>query len=302
MKPRAEQSGFVLLIVLLVVTLCAVVLGAAARRSGQSALRARGALRSLQFDWGAASCRNAMMHRAEKFIEEQRKPDAPPPGQGRATVQLGGTMFHLLVADETAKASANALARERRDYGLALAAARLQTDGRKPLTVELRPQLLPSPGTRPADSADKAPADRFSTFDQLFVIHGPADLVGPTDEQTSMACRRVTFWNQGPVNIRRAEVPVMREMLAGVLSESDLSSIADLRLNEADVSIIQILANLRLPKDRGEKLRALVTDQSKCHSLWVMGENRHIMSYRLYVEQLSGDVKKQRNWTFTWLP
>lgn len=287
MRRQPRQSGVVLVLVLVVVLVCGVVLASAARRSGQAALQANAALRDLQFRWGAASCQSAVLPQAEALLNEERKLRAPVVAQTRRSLVLGGMTFDLIAGDESAKANVNQLARlHDNSAGLTVALKRVQADSR-PLPIDLRPLLDPS-----IDAAGQP--NWYGSFDQAFTLRGPADLAGTVGGTSASACQRVTVWGTGRVNIRRADVAVMREALTGLLSESDLAALDAWRRERLDFTRADAWAHLQLTKEQIDNLASLTTDTSKCHSLWVLARGRGRTWYRLYVEEQVDDGAFQR--------
>jgi hypothetical protein len=281
----------VLLLVLMVVAVCGTVLAAATRRSGQSAVQANSALRELQFRWGAVSCWSAARPLADRLLDEGRTMGAPASCEARRTVVLGGMTFHLTVGDESAKANVNWLWQRHEDAGLAIILGRLQADTRQPLRVELRPQVeAPDGGVA---------AERYVSFDQVFVLRGPADLVGAPRGPTAAACRRLTFWGPGQVNLRRADLAVLREVFAGLLTESHLAALDKLRREQPDLAPTEALARLQLTKEQSDQVMPLVSDSVECFSLWVVAELQPRSWYRLFV-QMGEDGPDAQRWTLAW--
>ena len=104
--------------VLLVLAVCGAILASAGRRNADVALRAGRERRELQLRWGALSCRAAVLPMAEEILQEQLDPERIGSPDVRHTVALGDMKFHLVIADEQAKANINALASRSEGAGL----------------------------------------------------------------------------------------------------------------------------------------------------------------------------------------
>ena len=113
MKRKRRQSGFVLLLVLVVLAVGGTLLTIAARRCGQDAIRAAAAQRDLQLRWGQWSCQTTLLPVADQMMQDldaERDAHAAPSCELRQQVRLGELEFTLLVGDESAKANVNTLA------------------------------------------------------------------------------------------------------------------------------------------------------------------------------------------------
>jgi hypothetical protein len=95
-------------LVLMVLVVCGTILVAAGRRSGEQAVRAVAAQRDLQLAWGTRSCQAALLPHAERLLRDRTKRDQSVLAETEETVQLGDLAFHVIVADESAKANVNA--------------------------------------------------------------------------------------------------------------------------------------------------------------------------------------------------
>ncbi|MFB3891189.1 MAG: hypothetical protein ACE15C_04105 [Phycisphaerae bacterium] len=292
MKDPRGQSGFVLVLVLVVIAICGAVLVASARRCGQDAVLATQVQQELQFRWGASSCRAAVLPVAEKLIEAQWRPKSPVVNQARVDIALGAMKFHLTVADESAKANVNLLARERDTAGFVAAIRRIRSGGRNVLSMELRPSK---------DAASEGQFDtRYANFEQLFSVDHPSEWIGGPQKDGAIEARRLTFWGDGKVSLRRADLPVLREVLAGVVTESQLADLDRFRRVKAKFSSAEAFAELELTQEEVDALKPLASEVSTCHSLWVTAEGMARSRYRLYVERSGEDPGPEPLVTLAW--
>ena len=293
MAHTERESGFVLLMVLVVLTVCGTILTGVARRSGQAAVRAGSVQRDLQVRWGTLSLQATLLPMAERLLRERNALDEPALVEVRRSVALGGMAFQGIVSDEQAKANVNTLAQRDGDVKLVVRLRQLQASRARPLRVRLRPskdERAATPG---------APPTRYSSFDQVFVFSGPAELRQSDAPERVPVARRLTLWGSGKINLRRAERQVLREVFDGLLTETQLAALDELRRTQPNLTAIKLFARLQLTKKQIDTLTPLVTDGSECHSLWVVAQGRTRDWHRFYVEAGQGpsDLK---HWTFSW--
>ena len=288
-----RRRAFVLLMVLVVLAIAGTVRAAAARRCGQRALRAGEEERALQTKWGMLSLEAICLPRAEEMISETAKHmEEGPVVSLRRTLRLGGEDFHMILSDEQSKANANLLANRMGDADLADSLRLLQARSRESLQVQLRPRR------QTADPAAAAPI-RFESFDQLYAFEHPSLLVNPDPQETS-AVDRVTCWGSGQVNLKRAEIAVIRQVLEGLVTESQLDRLERFRRETPDASLAEILGHMELSKEQLERVTHFVTDTSRCHSLWVIALGKTRPRYRLSVAETGQTENDSRYTAFAW--
>ncbi|MCX5682421.1 MAG: hypothetical protein NT049_01895, partial [Planctomycetota bacterium] len=321
--------------VLLVLMLAATVLAATARRSCTLALQAGAAQQRLQVDWGAESIRTSLLPAAETLL----KADAPEHGQAQRELQvrwgmltcqvaampmarkilqgqetreehplvearrdlvLGGVSFHLVVADEQAKANVNLLEQKRGRAGLDLRLQHLQVDSRRPVRVELHPS---------ADdprAAGRAIPLHYQSLDQVFVFTHPSQLLNA--EAAHATTGPITLWSSGAVNFKRASRAVLREVLDGAMPDNQIEDLAKLAETSPEVALSEAMRMVSAGAEQkpgatpgqNKAAQTLLTDTSSCHSLWVVaaGSTRHW--YRFYVEGGGQQGSNSQGWAFEW--
>jgi hypothetical protein len=299
MRRRRNERGFVLLMVLLVLVISATVLAATARRCGQDALRAAQAQRQLQWHWGALSIRAAALPRAEQLLLQER--DARPDEvvlEARRTLVLGDMRFVVLAADEAAKADANALWRERGSRGLSQTLQALQADASQPIPVRLRPQETAD------EKSDGAPAT-FRSLDAVVALPHPRDWVGTDEAEGAALRRRITCWGGGKLNVARADLVVLHEVLAECLTPSQIADLDALRRQpDVEFSLAHASGSLGLTPEQLRQLKSLATDTPGRHSLWIRADGGARSWSRLYVEEdahdRAADDAQAAERTFDW--
>ena len=290
-----RNSGFALLLVLLVLAVAGTVLAAAARRSGLEALRAHSAQRDLQLRWGALSCRATVLPRASEILDERATTVDPIILEARAEVTLGGIRFAMIVADELGKANANFLADRRGQVALSLALRNLQLLDKEPIPVEPRPSAA-------AIAQGSTIPIRYYSFDQLLELDSPEQLVGDADGEDGSALRRtLTCWGNGSLNVRRADVPAMRAVLGDIMSDSQLAALDDLRRSSPNLLPPEMWPYLGMTQAQARQANQRVIPTSNCYSLWVIVEDRTRNWYRFYVQDESKPAADDRGeLSFAW--
>jgi hypothetical protein len=140
----------------------------------------------------------------------------------------------------------------------------------------------------------------YASLDQVFVFDHPSQLVGPEGEGTC-AVRQVTCWTDGRLNFKSAELAVLREVLEGVLDETQIHELASYAQDHPDCHLGEALRSLELKKAQLDAARAALTDESQCHSVWTIAEGRTRKWYRLCVRRASGtEGSLGPRWVYEW--
>ncbi|MCY2929861.1 MAG: hypothetical protein NTV86_10285 [Planctomycetota bacterium] len=270
----ADNSGFIMVTVLLLLAIAGVLAASAARYNCAQALQAGASLEQLQVRWGSESCRAVCLAAAERYVVER---DEGAPEALAARVVLGEVRFHLRLADEQAKANVNALAARVGADSIGDSLWRLQDGLVQPLPVQLRP-CVPLAGAV-GGTVNPTP---YLAFDQVFAFDHPSELM-PLEPGEEFPVGRVTCWGDGRVNFKRADPVVLREATAAVLDDVQRAALRTYRDEHPDATLTEALRSLTLDKDKTAAAEALLTDESLCYSLWVVGEGATRKYYRLYV-------------------
>lgn len=290
MTARRPQSGFILVMVLLVLAVAASLLAACARQTTRLALEAGAAERELQRRWGERAIEAACLPRAEAILGAAATETDPAPAAVRASVVLGGMDFDVMVADEAAKANVNLLAEKREPDALPAALSDLGA-GRWSL------QVIPRP-IEPSGREIRSPRMRFVHLEQVYVTREPAALLGTADRPGPASL--VTCWGDGRVHFRRAPRDVLRTVLEGSLSAYAVDRLVRLREEDREASLEQLLKDLDLEDDARAAAFARLTSKSSCHSLWIVGRGRTRSWHRFIVEQAGDAGNDSGRWTFAW--
>ncbi len=293
MRDVQRSSGFVLLLVLVVLVIASVIMTAAARRSCQLALEAGRAQRELQVRWGSHSCQTVFLPRADDILRRSEAENEGLCASTSRSVTLGGVEFVVLLSDEQAKAEANTLARHKNRQGLTTSLRRLQAGQRRALPVRLRPRK-----TLVMIRAEQQAV--YASLDQLFEFDHPSELIDQEKKNLSSPASRVTCWSDGRVNFKRAEPIVLREVLDGILTESQIHELVRFRSEVPDCTLGEVLKHLELSRAQLVRAKKLLTDTSWCHSVWVIARGRTRNWYSLYVARQSETSQDTLRWKFEW--
>lgn len=293
MKKRSCNSAFVLVIVLLVIVVTGTVLASCARYSCQKALQASRAQQELQMRWGTISCREVVLPAAETVLQESKEDEAPilveRPNR-YLSLSLGGVMHHLLLSDEQAKMNVNTILRNRGVQGVAESLATLQQD--MPLRLSQR-----------ADNVDtgqkEAQKTSYSFFDDLFVYDHPTQLVSPV-EPTRRISSKITFWTDGRINFRRVSPPLLQEAMKGLVDDSLLSQLLQIRESLPDCTLGEALSQMELKGTQRRQILRYITDQSNFYSLWVVVEGQTRLWHRLFISSPRGFAGNQTLRSYAW--
>jgi len=266
--------------VLAILVIASTVLAATIRRSSREVMDAGTAMQNLQLRWGTLSLRQLCM------ASPQSELVAPESGEPlpclHKTLKLGNLSFHLVLADEQAKANVNMLAAR---YG--------DSDALSILT-RLQAQL------RPIAYAQGSGAGRIrQSWHEVFEYRHPRELVDWAGLQPSIS-DRVTCWGSGRVNFKTASSEILQTTLADVLSEADIAKVHELTVARPSCTLEEVFGLLQLTAQDAAKVRSVLTDRSDCFSLWVIAQGPTRSWYRLYVRNRMAAESDAQTWAFEW--
>lgn len=270
-RPRRRAThgrGFALVLTLMVLVLAAVALGSVGRLSLGQALQARAAHEDLQWRWGVRSCRETVLARAEPILAAAEASSLEPVRTLRAKLTLGDQAFELALSDEQAKVNLNTLYQRGGAERARRAAWGLSTAGRTRVDVRLTP-IEPSAidrATPNGRAAAQLPA--LGSLAQVFGVTPPEALVG---EGAIYPLADLTCWGDGKLNFRRASPAALNETLSGALETSKGEDLVSLRRQNPGLSAAKGMALLEIPAAQIAAAESLLTDGSRCQSLWVLG-------------------------------
>lgn len=107
----------------------------------------------------------------------------------------------------------------------------------------------------------------------------------------------VTVWGDGRIHFRRASRAALLAACAPVLGPGEVEQIVQLRQQQPGLSLTALLNQLQLEEQQRATARALLTDQSRCHSLWLTVHGEHRRWHRLTVASAG---RGGSTFAFTW--
>jgi hypothetical protein len=244
-----------LLLVLLLLAIVGIGTTAACQATMTQASRAAQAQDDLQRRWGTFTVRTAILRRAEGLL-------SPQAISRRMTIPLTTQSFEILIADEQAKLNVNALRSPQRDI-TELIRGMNRTDA-----IRLSPRRgMPA----------------FEAFAQIFPEASPADLV--------ILTQSLTCFGNGELNMKRCSLDSLQARCADVL---DINQIRKLfGFSREGQTAGQALDGLALSREKRDRVDATVTDQSTCHSVWIVAHTATRSWYYFAVRDQTQDEGHQ---------
>jgi hypothetical protein len=279
MNRAAAQSGFALLLALVLVLLAGVALAGIARRSIVAALDCQTAVRDLQRRWAVRSCRATLLGHTERLLDEAERGrggaresdqtyENAPKVHRTVACRLAGIDYELVLTDEQAKLNVNTLLEDagRAETQAVVSRVVTATGGGAAPPVEVRLRTL---AVRSLASEKDGFLPEGGGYGQIFDGASPRRLVG-TAEAPGVT-ESVTCWGDGKVNVRRAPEAVLKEVLEQRVSRQDIRRLLEARERNPYLPLAGMLAGIH-PKQR-DKVYACLTDRSRCHGLWVIARD-----------------------------
>lgn len=226
----AARRGFVLVLTLAMILIAVMITGRTANRSLSRTLQSIEAESELQRRWEQLSLQRTLLKRAEQIFAALSEPNQLPAIWHDGRFKLSGRSYQTRLSDESAKVNLNQL--------------------RKVLKPEQFRSVLASL-PRGASHLEYEPIESWG---QLFGSVPTSQLMQKT---TAITC-----WGDGRLNIERASDESLHLLLDPVIGTSEVDALIR-RRNEDQLST---LMQIGVP----EAASRLVTQQSLCHSLWVV--------------------------------
>lgn len=310
---QKKNFGYVLLMVLVLMTVIATALTTIATRSLQTTQEAVMAVEQFQQRVGLASCQKTFLPRADgifKSLEEinkNTKKGTKPlrqPMVGESIV-LSGQRFDLVLSDENAKVNLN------RMYHL-VGLEKVNQELQKKLSIDEFQALRLRPAV-PSQSANQArekvagqskkPIDKSNVSDPAASTTETEELVQPAfrswgevfdfarlssqrpDERVQLEFTKLfTLWGAGQVNIERASDESVRTIVELILPPARANVIVT-KLRENEVMGIQSVLEFEAGTYEEKKgLSSLLGKYSFAYSLFVDATSPQCRSRKLFVE------------------
>jgi len=291
MTPRRTNSGFVLLVTILVVALAAVALVAAGRYSSSQAITAVRAARDLQRRWAATSLQGTLLPLAEQLLADAQQQFDDPQVSVRLTITLSAKDYELVIGDEQAKVNVNALHPQLDRVEADLQIRQLLSGLAGDLVIDLRPYQPPLIG-----SAKLLP---LASFGQVFEQPSPQALIG-SDLETDGAAANITCWGDGRLNFRRASRAALLALCIPTLDDRKIDQLLLARSDNPEISLAAALEAIELEDEDRDRLTRILTDTSRCHSLWAIHRDSQRAWYYLAVQTVDEDSRAADPLAFQW--
>ena len=289
------RRGYVLVLTLVVLALAAAGMVGLSRAAMLQSLAARRADEQLQRRWGALTCRATLLPNAEAILAREEQRSGRPAAAKQATIVLGRQTFDLVFADEQAKLNANAAvyyrgrkAAERavrtvvRDAGPGRLDVRFLAGSERPVAPANAEDeddaegvaLAAAETESPDDPADRADYRPIGSFGQVFSGAAPRELLRVG----------VTCWGDGGLRLKRAPAEAIVELCTPALDAAQVRRLVAIRDGRPDVPVARALDLLQVDADTRDEVEDRLTDQSACHSLWVVARGPERSWYHFAVE------------------
>lgn len=295
-----RQRAYVLPLTLLLLTVAAASLAGVCRASFEKAVQAAGAREDLQRRWAITTCRAALLPKAERVLAGAAPSETGPASEVRLRVTLGGMPLDLVFGDEQAKVNVNVLYRDGGRTG-AERAVRELTLAAADVRVALTPGApLAEPGLVEALQQDDE-LRAFETFSQVFNSVSPRALVFPGGAAERSAVAELTCWGDGTLNFRRASVAALKRACPKSLGATGAARLVAIRQKDPDLDLWEAFEQLELSDEQHAEAEERLTDESSCHSLWIVARAAARSWYDFSVADAdAGDAAGGATVTFSW--
>lgn len=304
------RRGYVLVTALALLVLSATLLVSMGRLSLDRTLQARQSQEELQRRWGQISSQRAILLHSEQILLQLEGRQQRPIAAHRASINLGGQNFELILSDEQAKANVNALL-DLYDQPRTETQLRAALSG-SGLSAQLKLRPMHKPITLPSSRPSILP--RYVTgFGQIFSL---SDSTAPqillaSHVSSPAPAQLITLWGDGRLNIRRASPAALSLLDSPPLTQIDVQ-----RLIEARNKLYQPNARPDSPAATpgfDDPIRRLLSQAaiapnksnlnlrlgSACHSLWIIVRDGRREWYSFAVLDET-DAARPRSESFVW--
>ena len=281
---RRKQKGYVLLVVLVMLTIATLLSASVARRGLDQSVAAAKKADKLQRRWGEISLRHTVLNRAEILLRTAELGESVKRPLLHTTVKLGDRSFTLVLSDEQAKLNLNTAFRN----GGESAVRNALFEGAVLWPIRLRPD--------PRATAKTPSLPAFASWGQVYDFSVFSNTAEKNHLQLTQLGERMTCWGSGQLNINRADIDTIRTVCELVVPPQSATSLIELRQEHPDWSFEQLMREVDIPDRERRALRRVLTDRSRCHSLWTITSDANRSWVRLDVKTAdANDIE-----TFYW--
>jgi len=255
---KQKQQGYVLVLVLALLTIAAILSVGVARRSLDQSVAAAKKADELQRRWGEISLRHTVLNRAEILLRTAELVEGVKHPTLQTTVKLGDRTFLLVLSDEQAKLNVNTAFR----YGKEGAVRQALFDGAALWPVRLRPD--------PRASVNNPYPPAFASWGHVYDFAPFANMPEKNYLQLTQLGERLTCWGNGQLNMIRADVDTIRTVGELVAPPQSVSALLELQQENHDWSFERLMREVDVPDRDRRSFRRVLIDRSRCHSLWTI--------------------------------
>jgi hypothetical protein len=284
-RGRGVRRGFVLLMSLVLIALAGIMLTSLARHRLTLAVEANLAKYSLQQRWGTFFACRAMLNDPEQIIQRNLHTGLSASRQLPIVsgFQLGDVTFEIVLDDENRKLNVNRLYATTDTRKMLDVLHQFATQGEQ---IDLRPLEGTSLGVRAFDSWG-----HVLRLGSKVAPHEVYDQVAPLSQ-------KVTCWGNAKVNLQRCDSDVLYQIGALAVGPITANQLVALHDDEPSLKTDQLLSRLEISRRKRAILQGWLSDDSTCHSLWIISGNRQ-SSCDFYVHEATGSdsaVVRQFRW------
>lgn len=291
---QLPRKGFVLVMVLILLTVAAISLSGLARRSLRLAADAADAQDRFERKWQVLTLQRALLANAQGMLADQTRQlqgDAdtwPRAAVTEGELTVGNTRYQFVLSDEEAKVNVNQLLRLDPDQFLPVVMRLLQSTNANALI----------PTVPPAISGRTRSVTALESWGQVFASRnsGPS---GVSADELREATRLLTCWGRGRLNVTTATDEAIMALSSLVASDRAVSKLLQERRAGDLFNLDGLIQRLELKAEDRFGLRRVLSDRSGCYSLWLTVSDDDREWTRLVVSQSTrGQPSSLR--TFSW--
>jgi hypothetical protein len=287
MRRRKQQEGYVLILVLAMLTIAALLSAGIARRGLDQSVAAAKKADELQRRWGEISLRHTVLNRAEILLRTAELTEGIRRPTLSTTVQLGGQSFHLVLSDEQAKLNLNTVFRN----GQEATVRNVLFESSAAWPVQLRPD--------PRATVNSPHPPPFASWGQVYDFSAFANTHQTNYLMLIQMGERTTCWGNGQLNINRAHSDTIRIIGELVAPPQSASALLELRQEYPYWNLDRLMREVDIPDRDRRAIRQVLTERSRCHSLWIVTSHANRSLARLDV-QIADSVLGSNIETFYW--
>lgn len=284
MKMKKQREGYLLLMVLVMLTIAGLLVAGIARRSMTQAVTCSQMQSELQGRWGSIACQRAILDRAEILLrkqEQRAQDDVRPLPRIERTFQLGDIEFEILLFDEQAKLNLNRVFSEKGIQGV----ERILYQTAGGLSTYLVAEPTPHPAALPGVSFPPA----FSSWGQVF-SYEQSRVPGSTSQlpfSIANSTSEITCWGDGRLNWHRASMATLENACRLLINPEVAKQVLEARAEDPLLDLGKLLKKIDVNRKEKRKLQNALSDRSTCHSLWIIMKDDVRQKIRLTIKQES---------------